>query len=138
GEIGTGRWHFKESLDKGAARILQTDALVCGGVTEWKKIAATASSYGVTVCPHWFHDLHAHLVAAAPNARYVEYFPDDQVLNFRKLINRQLEVRNGDLLLPRTPGLGFEFNEQAVAKYALNRAQPWTDIHHEGRTSAQA
>src|SRR5579859_2389247 len=63
GEIGNGRWYFKEILDKGAAAILQTDALVCGGISEWRKIAATAASYGVTVCPHWFHDVHVHLVA---------------------------------------------------------------------------
>jgi L-alanine-DL-glutamate epimerase-like enolase superfamily enzyme len=119
GEIGTGRWHFKEILDKGAAAILQTDALVCGGISEWKKIAATAASYNVTLCPHWFHDLHAHLVAATPNARYVEYFPDDQVLNFRRLIDTQLQHRKGMLSLPRTPGLGFGFDEKAVAHYAL-------------------
>ena len=119
GEIGTGRWHFKEILDKGAAQILQTDALVCGGVSEWKKIAATAASYGVTVCPHWFHDLHAHLVAATANARYVEFFPDDQVLNFRRLIDRQLKVERGMLILHSTPGLGFGFDERAVSRYAL-------------------
>jgi L-alanine-DL-glutamate epimerase-like enolase superfamily enzyme len=119
GEIGTGRWHFKEILDKGAAQILQTDALVCGGVSEWRKIAATAASYGVTVCPHWFHDLHAQLVAATPNARYVEYFPDDQVLNFRRLIDRQLKVEGGALVLPASPGLGFAFDERAVSRYAL-------------------
>ena len=67
-------------------------------------------------------------MASAPNARYVEFFPDDQVLNFRKLINRQLEVQNGELLLPQTPGLGFEFDEKAVAKYGLNRTQTWTEI----------
>jgi len=119
GEIGTGRWHFKEILDKGAAQILQTDALVCGGISEWRKIAATAASYGVTVCPHWFHDLHVHLVAATTNARYVEFFPDDQVLNFRRLIDTQLEARRGELVLPQTPGLGFGFDEKAVARYAL-------------------
>jgi len=119
GEIGTGRWHFKEILDKGAAQILQTDALVCGGVTEWRKIAATAASYGVTVCPHWFHDLHAQLVAATPNARYVEFFPDDQVLNFRRLVDRQLKVEGGALVLPTSPGLGFAFDERAVSRYAL-------------------
>ena len=119
GEIGAGRWHFKEILDKGAAAILQHDALVCGGISEWRKIAATAASYGVTVCPHWFHDLHAHLVAATPNARYVEFFPDDQVLNFRRLIDTQLKVKNGSLLLPKTPGLGFGFDEKSVARFAL-------------------
>src|SRR5207248_56886 len=97
GEIEAGRWRFKELLEKRAAAILQPDAAVCGGISEFRRIAQTAATYGVTVCPHWFHDLHAHLVAATPNARYVEYFPDDQVLNFRKLINRQLEVRNGEL-----------------------------------------
>jgi L-alanine-DL-glutamate epimerase-like enolase superfamily enzyme len=127
GEIGTGRWHFKEILDKGAAAILQTDALVCGGISEWKRIAATAASYNVTLCPHWFHDLHAHLVAATPNARYVEYFPDDQVLNFRRLIDTQLEQRKGMLVLPRTPGLGFDFDEKAVGRYAVaNGKSPWT------------
>jgi len=119
GEIGTGRWHFKEILDKGAAQILQTDALVCGGISEWRRIAATAASYGVTVCPHWFHDLHAHLVAATPNARYVEFFPDDQVLNFRRLIDEQLKVEDGMLILPSSAGLGFGFDERAVARYAL-------------------
>jgi len=128
GEIEYGRWRFRELLDKRAAEILQADAAVCGGVTEWRRIAQTAASYDVTISPHWFHDLHVHLVASAPNARYVEFFPDDQVLNFRKLINQQLQVKNGDLLLPQTPGLGFEFDERAVAKYALNRTQAWTQI----------
>jgi L-alanine-DL-glutamate epimerase-like enolase superfamily enzyme len=128
GEIEVGRWRFKELLDKRGAEILQSDAAVCGGISEWRRIAQTAASYGVTMSPHWFHDLHAHLVASVPNGRYVEFFPDDQVLNFRRLINRQMEARNGDLLLPQTPGLGFEFDEQAVAKYALNGAKAWTVI----------
>ncbi|MDR3098971.1 MAG: mandelate racemase/muconate lactonizing enzyme family protein [Paraburkholderia sp.] len=117
GEIGYGRWYHKELLDKGAAAILQTDAAVCGGITEWCKIAATAASHGVVMCPHWFHDLHAPLVAATPNARYVEYFWDDQVLNFRRLVDRQLSHRNGRIQLHDTPGLGFCFDEQQVAKY---------------------
>jgi L-alanine-DL-glutamate epimerase-like enolase superfamily enzyme len=129
GEIEAGRWRFKELLDKRAAMILQADAAVCGGITEWRRIAYTASSYGVTISPHWFHDLHAHLVAAVPNARYVEYFPDDQVLNFRKLINRQLEVKDGDMLLSELPGLGFEFDEHAVAKYSIISNQSWDVLH---------
>ena len=128
GEIAYGRWYHKELLDKRGAEILQTDALVCGGITEWKRIAATAASYGVTMCPHWFHDAHAPLVAATPNARYVEFFPDDQVLNFRRLIDTQLQHEDGNLILHQTPGLGFNFDEQAVKKYALDPARPWTTV----------
>jgi L-alanine-DL-glutamate epimerase-like enolase superfamily enzyme len=120
GEIAYGRWYHKELLDKRGAEILQTDAVVCGGITEWKRIAALAAGYGVTMCPHWFHDVHVHLVAATPNARYVEYFPDDKVLNFRRLIDTQLEHEDGNLILPKTPGLGFNFDEKAVKKYALD------------------
>ena len=122
GEIEAGRWRFKELLDKRAAAILQTDACVCGGVTEFRRIAATAASYGVNVCPHWFHDLHVHLVAATPNAQYVEFFPDDQVLNFRRLVDRQLELApGGRLKLPDAPGLGFGFDDRAIAKWALDK-----------------
>jgi L-alanine-DL-glutamate epimerase-like enolase superfamily enzyme len=121
GEIEAGRWRFQELLEKRAAMILQADACVCGGITEWRRIAAAAAGFGVAMAPHWFHDLHVHLVAATPNARWVELFPDGKVLNFRELIDSQLEVRDGALLVPRGPGLGFRFAEGAVERYALDR-----------------
>ncbi|GAA3730445.1 L-alanine-DL-glutamate epimerase-like enolase superfamily enzyme [Spinactinospora alkalitolerans] len=119
GEIEAGRWRHKELLQREAAAILQTDAAVCGGITEFRRIAATASAHGVPVAPHWFHDLHAHLVAATPNCTFVEFFPDDRVLNFRALIDTQLAVRDGELVLPRTPGLGFGFDPEAVERYTV-------------------
>jgi L-alanine-DL-glutamate epimerase-like enolase superfamily enzyme len=100
--------------------ILQTDAAVCGGITEFRRIAAMAAGFGVTLCPHWFHDLHVHLVASTPNARLVEFFPDDQVLNFRRLVDTQLEFSDGDLIVPGRPGLGFGFDEKAVERHALD------------------
>ncbi len=124
GEIEAGRWRFLEILKKDGAGILQTDAAVCGGITEFRRIAATAAGFGVPVCPHWFHDLHIHLAAAMPNALFVEYFPDDRVLNFRKLIDRQLELRDGDLVVPTDPGLGFNFDEKMVEITAI---VPWAE-----------
>jgi L-alanine-DL-glutamate epimerase-like enolase superfamily enzyme len=119
GEIEAGRWRHKELLDKEAAAILQTDAAVCGGITEFRRIAATAASFGVTVSPHWFHDLHIHLVGSTPNCGFVEFFPDNKVLNFRQLLDRQLEIRSGELVLPKGPGLGFGFDMEAVEKHTL-------------------
>lgn len=122
GEIEAGRWRFKSLLEKDAAAILQADAAVCGGITEWRRIAATAASYGATIAPHWFHDLHVHLVAATPNASMVEFFTDDQVLNFRRLVDRQLVLKGGRLQLPTAPGLGFGFENEAVRRYSVD---PW-------------
>jgi L-alanine-DL-glutamate epimerase-like enolase superfamily enzyme len=119
GEIEAGRWRHQELLQKRAASILQTDAAVCGGISEFRRIAAMAAGYGVTLCPHWFHDLHVHLVAATPNARFVEYFCDDQVLNFRRLVDSQLQFEQGRLRVPTTPGLGFRFDTRAVEQYAI-------------------
>lgn len=125
GEIEAGRWRHRELLTREAAAVLQSDAAVCGGITEWRRIAATSASFGVVISPHWFHDLHVHLVAATPNARYVEFFPDDTVLNFRRLIDRQLEVRQGQLILPPGPGLGFEFDPTSVEKFV---AGSWMSV----------
>jgi len=47
---------------------------------------------------------------------------DDQVLNFRRLINKQLKFKDGDLILHTTPGLGFGFDEAAVKKYAIGKS----------------
>jgi L-alanine-DL-glutamate epimerase-like enolase superfamily enzyme len=120
GEIEAGRWRHQELLEKRAAMILQSDAAVCGGITEWRRIAAMAAGFGVTMCPHWFHDLHVHLVAATPNAAFVEYFSDDRVLNFRRLVDTQLQFKDGNLIVPGRPGLGFGFDDAAVARYALD------------------
>ena len=85
-----------------------------------KRIAATAASHGLDVCPHWFHDLHVHLAAAAPNAPFVEYFSDNRVLNFRRLIDTQLEIEGGNLCIPDRPGLGFDFDAAAIKEYATD------------------
>jgi L-alanine-DL-glutamate epimerase-like enolase superfamily enzyme len=120
GEIEAGRWRHQELLEKRAAMILQSDAAVCGGISEWRRIAAMAAGFGVSMCPHWFHDLHVHLVAATQNAGFVEYFSDDRVLNFRRLVDTQLQFADGNLVVPRTPGLGFGFDDAAVDRYAVD------------------
>jgi L-alanine-DL-glutamate epimerase-like enolase superfamily enzyme len=120
GEIEAGLSRHRLLAEQGAADILQTDAAVCGGVTEWMRIAAMANAFGLGMAPHWFHDLHVHLVAAVPNALFVEYFPDDSVLNFRRLLDRQLGVANGYLQLPPDPGLGFDFDDNQVSRHSLN------------------
>lgn len=119
GEVEAGRWRFKELIASGATTILQTDATVCGGITEWRRIAATADSHGITVAPHAWHDVHIHLAASAPNATYVEWMPDDHIVNFRRLIDRQLQAEDGNLLVPSEPGLAFRFDDDAIAEYGV-------------------
>lgn len=128
GEIEAGRWRFKDLMARGAATLLQTDATVCGGITEWKRIAATAASFSISVSPHAWHDLHVHLVASTPNATLVEWMPDDHIVNFRHLIDRQLSAEHGQILLPKEPGLAFRFDEDAIQRYGQvypGQSSPW-------------
>ena len=118
GEIEAGRWRFKEILEKGAATILQPDAICCGGITEFRRIAATAASYGVSVAPHAYHEMHVHIVASTPNATFIEVFNDDTIVNFRRLIDTQPVVENGRVLLPQKPGLGYDYLPDVIDKYA--------------------
>jgi L-alanine-DL-glutamate epimerase-like enolase superfamily enzyme len=125
GEIEAGRWRTKELLDATGAIILQQDAAVCGGISELRRIADLASAYGATLCPHWFHDLHAPLVAAFPSATYVEYFVGNGVHNLCDIIDRQLACEKGELILHDQPGLGFDFEEAALGRYLVG---PWHTI----------
>ena len=61
-------------------------------------------------------------------SRNDEFFIDDQVLNFRRLIATQLKHKGGYLSLPKTPGLGCDFDEKAVKRYALTPARPWAGM----------
>ncbi len=118
GEIEATRWGFQEIIHRKAASIFQTDAAVCGGITEFRKIASLANVHKIPIAPHWFADLHVHLVAAISNATMVEFFPDDSVLNFMRLLKKSVVAHHGELILPQEPGLGIEFNEELVERYS--------------------
>jgi L-alanine-DL-glutamate epimerase-like enolase superfamily enzyme len=60
-----------------------------------------------------------HCVASAPNATYAEFMPDDSIVNFRRLIDSQIQDEGGQLLLPQTPGLGFDFAPDALKRYGV-------------------
>ncbi len=123
GEIEATRWGFRAVIEARAAQVLQPDAAVCGGVTEWVRIAALAAAFDLPVAPHWFSDLHCHLVAATPNATWVEYFPDTSVLNIWRLVREPVLARDGLIVPPDRPGHGIELDRDAVERYAQ---EPWT------------
>lgn len=122
GEIEGARWRQEDLLAADGIALLQTDAGVCGGVTEFRRIAAMASSRGVSIYPHAFHHLHVHLAASSPNIGRVEYFTNNEVVNFPELVDWQPEVVDGRMLLPERPGTGYDFLPDVVEQHQL---EPW-------------
>lgn len=122
GEIAATRWEFRDLIAAGAADVLQPDAGVLGGVTEYLRVAAAASTFGLPVAPHWHANLHAHLAAATTNCLTVEHFAlDKDIYNFELLVSEdsRLQVADGKAKLTDRPGLGFELDEEAVNRFAI-------------------
>lgn len=123
GEIHATRWDFQALIESGAASILQPDAGVLGGVTEWMRVAHTASSSNLPVAPHWHANVHVHLAAAVENCLTVEYFAlETDIFNFERLVTpetRLQTVDGGRLAVPQHPGLGIEFDPEAIRRWAL-------------------
>jgi len=120
GEIEATRWGFAPLLRDHAADVLQADAAVAGGISEWRKIADAAAMFNVPMAPHWFADLHVHCVASVPNGAWIEHFVDTRILNVMQLFERSLEVKAGYAAIPDAPGLGIEFRDAEIDRYATD------------------
>ena len=117
GELEFSRYGFAELLREGAVDVIQPDATVCGGITEWLRIAHTAASHDVPVVPHYNPHLHAHLVASVANGGTVEYFYRDRdVKVFDDLLVDPPTPENGRLT-PRGPGYGVRIDRDALAEF---------------------
>jgi L-alanine-DL-glutamate epimerase-like enolase superfamily enzyme len=122
GELAQTRWEFRDMLERGAADIIQPDAGVLGGVTEYMRVVRAAEVFAVPVAPHWHANLHVHLAAASSNCLSVEHFLlDKDIYNFERLLTPEsrLAVVDGQVVVPDRPGLGLHFDEDAVEEFSM-------------------
>lgn len=120
GELEYTIWGFRDLITSRAVDIIQPDATVLGGITEFMKVAAFAKAYHMPVSPHWEQEVHMHMVGALPNALWVEYFMREIEVRVEDKIYKDFVVaKEGYLEIPDKPGLGIEFNEEALKKYRV-------------------
>ena len=106
---------FQQYLHQQAAGIIQVDVARIGGITPWLKVAHLAESYNVKVCPHFLMEIHVSLAAAVPNGLYVEHIPQ-----LRGITHTELKIENGFALVPTTPGIGIDWNFDAIDKLRVS------------------
>jgi L-alanine-DL-glutamate epimerase-like enolase superfamily enzyme len=120
GENEYTRFGFKDVIDKGAADVVNADAQILGGITEWRKCATIAEVGHIPVAPHGDQEIHVHLVAAVPNGLIVEYY--DNSLNTLKevMFEQSLQLdEDGCLSPPDRPGLGFDIDFDALKPFSV-------------------
>jgi L-alanine-DL-glutamate epimerase-like enolase superfamily enzyme len=107
GEYGYDLTYFARMVDAQAVDCLQADVTRCGGITEWLRVAAVAAARGLQVSGHCAPALHAHVAAAVPNLRHLEYF-HDHVRVESMVFDGTLDPHGGALRPdPGRPGLGL-------------------------------
>lgn len=116
--IAAGEYHygivpFRHMLERRSVDIVMIDLLRAGGITPWMKIAHLAEAYNLPVVSHLAPEILAHCVAAIPNGLTVEHMPWAL-----PLFKESFEMENGEILLPRKPGLGLEFDDEALERLA--------------------
>ena len=120
GENEYTRYGFKDIVDARAATILNADAAVLGGITEWKKVADLAAAFNIPVAPHGSQDIHVHLVAAIPNGLIVEYYDSNTNDTRNRMFKNSLKLNpNGTVSPPEGPGLGLELDLDAMAEFRV-------------------
>ena len=119
GENEYTRYGFRDLIENRCAAILQPDALIMGGITEFMKVAAMAQAYDLPIAPHGNQDVHVHLVAAIPNGLTVEYYRGSTDPMWDRMFEETLMVDDGYLHPPDRPGLGIVLNEVALAPYLV-------------------
>ena len=77
-----------------------------GGITPWMKVAQLAAANNLPVTSHGVHDIHVHLLAASPNASFLEVHG----FGLEKYMREPLRFENGEALAPERPGHGVEFD----------------------------
>ena len=122
GEQHVGVAEFRQLIDQGAVDIVQPNAAITGGITDWLRIHALATLASVPVSPWNLQMVHIHLASGLPNVKWIEYFMADNPLLefqgrlFKGPVMREERTDAGIFLVPpEAPGLGLELDDAVAA-----------------------
>ena len=104
---------FTALIAAGGVDFPEPDLTTCGGVTPFMKIARLAEAHGLPVISHGAHDLHVHLLAACPNAAYLEW----HAFGIDRFMAEPLTVQDGYSTAPERPGHGISFDWERLSAH---------------------
>jgi L-alanine-DL-glutamate epimerase-like enolase superfamily enzyme len=123
GESEGTRVDFRDLIEHRAVDVLQPDMALCGGISEALAISALASTYNLGFVPHLWAGAPAffaglQVTAVAPTGRILEY-PVGANPMLTELIKEPVQVTDGYVDIPDSPGLGFEIREDVLAEHTV-------------------
>ncbi len=106
---------FQKLIVAGGVSYPEPDVSNIGGVTAWMQVARLAAAHNLPVTSHGVHDLHVHLLAAVPNASFVEVHG----FGLEPFLKEPLSVCDGVMLAPDRPGHGVELDWPALEPHRV-------------------
>lgn len=127
---------FQDCLIHRRADVIQPDAAISGGISECRRIAALAETFGVPVVPHSAAGplalaANLHLSASLPNLWMLEYtFTFDRVWSemLKEPILSPSAISDGHLKVPDGPGLGVLVDEEMWTRHPYQPRGPVAEM----------
>jgi L-alanine-DL-glutamate epimerase-like enolase superfamily enzyme len=120
-EVFTRRQSFMPWLERRAVDYVQPDVTKVGGISEEHRIAECADDHSILFVPHGWNTAvglaaDLQLVAAARNARWVEYLTPAAYIE--ELLLEPIRLADdGTVTIPDGPGLGLKWNADGIARF---------------------
>ena len=110
GENFYGPRELHKALQKKACDLVMPDFMRIGGVTGWIRAAAIAGTAGVPMSTHLYPEVAAHVMRVTETAHWLEWqdWADP-------ILQKPYDIKDGLLYIPEVPGVGLEWDEDAVA-----------------------
>ncbi|MSQ89558.1 MAG: mandelate racemase [Betaproteobacteria bacterium] len=114
GENFMGPEQMAQAIAAGCCDYVMPDAQRIGGITGWLRAAALAQGAGLEMSSHLFPEASCQLLAVTPTSHWLEY-----VDWAAPILDEPVRIENGKAIVVTGAGLGMQWNEKAVRKYAL-------------------
>ncbi len=109
GENFYGPGDLHRALQSKACDYVMPDFMRIGGVTGWLRSAAIAGTAGVPISTHLYPEVAAHVMRVTETAHWLEWqdWADP-------ILQKPYDIKDGLFHIPDVPGIGLEWNEDAV------------------------
>ena len=123
GENEYTRYGFRDLIEREGAAILNADAQILGGITEFMQVAARTAAEDLVIAPHGAQEVHIHLVCAIANGLILEFYRETVDPLRMEIFEETMALdADGNVAAPDRPGLGITPNYELLKQYRVGWA----------------
>lgn len=120
GEISASVIELEALARTGLVKYVRADATLLGGVEAYRELMPALRDAGATLFPHFWPELHSHLVALAPHDYLLECSaPGADEFALRDLLAPGIEIDDGRIVASSGPGFGFALDWEQIDHHAV-------------------